>query len=186
MDNFYVRKHSGEEEGKTGDNGIGVSREPDKDVQNIETSGSDSSSVKGKNSVDQMENGDSAKLSKRGKGSRSAGVQEDDKVETTHAEEKQRRKRKRTIMNDEQIAMIEEALVDEPEMQRNAALIQSWADKLSSHVCQVLSFPSEQISCSSDIKELKKGIVLYSVLITFPGPFFFQGSEVTCSQLKNW
>lgn len=136
MDSFYIRsKQSGEEEGKTGDSGVGVSREPEKDIPNIDTSGSDSSSMKGKNQVDQMENGDSVKLSKRGRGSRSAGVQDDDKVETIQAEEKQRRKRKRTIMNDEQIAMIEEALVDEPEMQRNALMIQSWADKLSSHVC---------------------------------------------------
>ncbi|KAK4756077.1 hypothetical protein SAY87_009834 [Trapa incisa] len=146
LDYFYIRsKHSVEGEGKTGDSGVGVSREPGKDAQNIDTSGSDCSSMKGKNQVDQMENSDSVKLSKRGKGSRSVGVQEDDKVEMIQTEEKQRRKRKRTIMNDEQIAMIEEALVDEPEMQRNAAMIQSWADKLSSH-----------------------------------------GSEVTCSQLKNW
>ncbi|OWM87555.1 hypothetical protein CDL15_Pgr022667 [Punica granatum] len=139
LDNFYVRnKHSGEDEGKTGDSGVGVSREPDKDVQIIETSGSDSSSVKGKNSVDQMENGDSAKPGRR-KGSRLVGVQEDDKVESTQGEEKQRKKRKRTIMNEEQIAMIEEALVDEPEMQRNAALVQSWADKLSSYGSEVTS-----------------------------------------------
>ncbi|KAE8726873.1 Detected protein of confused Function [Hibiscus syriacus] len=81
----------------------------------------------------------------RHRGSTNADVGDDEKVEPVQTEEKNRRKRKRTIMNDEQVAIIERALLDEPEMQRNTALIQSWADKLSHH-----------------------------------------GSEVTCSQLRNW
>ncbi|XVF33860.1 hypothetical protein REPUB_Repub18cG0008300 [Reevesia pubescens] len=112
-------------------------KEIDRDVQNVETSGSDTSSTKGKNTID--------KLLERRRESSHAGVREDEKVETVQTEEKQRRKRKRTIMNDEQVTIIERALLDEPEMQRNAASIQSWADKLSHH-----------------------------------------GSEVTCSQLRNW
>lgn len=110
-------------------------KEIDRDVQNVETSGSDTSSTKGKNAVD--------KLAERQR--ENADVREDEKVETVQTEEKHRRKRKRTIMNDEQVTIMERALLDEPEMQRNTALIQSWADKLSHH-----------------------------------------GSEVTCSQLRNW
>jgi hypothetical protein len=39
-------------------------------------------------------------------------------------------------MNDHQITLMEKALLDEPEMQRNAAALQSWADKLSLNVCK--------------------------------------------------
>ncbi|XVF70907.1 hypothetical protein PTKIN_Ptkin11bG0200200 [Pterospermum kingtungense] len=112
-------------------------KEMDRDAQNVETSGSDTSSTKGKNSID--------KLVECLRESTHAGVRGDEKIETVQTEEKQRRKRKRTIMNDEQVAIVERALLDEPEMQRNTASIQSWADKL----CQY-------------------------------------GSEVTCSQLRNW
>ncbi|XWS27711.1 hypothetical protein CRYUN_Cryun25bG0004400 [Craigia yunnanensis] len=112
-------------------------KEIDRDVQNVETSGSDTSSTKGKNTID--------KFVERLRESTHTGVREDEKVETVQTEEKQRRKRKRTIMNDEQVAIIERALLDEPEMQRNTVSIQSWADKLCHH-----------------------------------------GSEVTCSQLRNW
>jgi hypothetical protein len=41
-------------------------------------------------------------------------------------------------MNDHQITLMEKALLDEPEMQRNAAALQSWADKLSLHVSKML------------------------------------------------
>lgn len=64
-----------------------------------------------------------------------AGVQDDEKVEGAPSEEKQRRKRKRTIMNDEQISIIEKALLEEPDMQRNAVSLQSWAEKLCHYVC---------------------------------------------------
>lgn len=60
---------------------------------------------------------------------------EDEKTEasTSNAQD-QRKKRKRNIMNDVQIKLIERALLDEPEMQRNAAALQSWADTLSNKV----------------------------------------------------
>ncbi|CBI32285.3 unnamed protein product, partial [Vitis vinifera] len=87
-------------------------RDGEKDVQNVETSGSDSSSTRGKNSTDQIDNSEFPKSNEHIKASG---------------------KRKRTIMNDTQMTLIEKALVDEPDMQRNAALIQSWADKLSFH-----------------------------------------------------
>ncbi|GAV79057.1 hypothetical protein CFOL_v3_22522 [Cephalotus follicularis] len=106
-------------------------------VQNVETSGSDTSSTRGKNSVDPMGNGEFPKLSEPMKESEVGGVQEDEKVENVQYEEKQPRKRKRTIMNDKQISLIERALLDEPDMQRNTASIHSWADKLSLHGSEV-------------------------------------------------
>ncbi|XP_022753023.1 nodulin homeobox-like isoform X3 [Durio zibethinus] len=69
-------------------------KEIDRDVQNVETSGSDTSSTKGKNAID--------KLVEHLRESTHAGVREDEKVETVQTEEKQPRKRKRTIMNDGQ------------------------------------------------------------------------------------
>lgn len=107
------------------------------DVQNVETSGSDTSSPRGKNAVHQMENGEFSKSNKHIKESGFGGNPEDEKVTMDQCEEKQRKKRKRTIMNDNQVMLIERALLDEPDMQRNATSIQSWADKLSLHVRQV-------------------------------------------------
>ncbi|XP_010914376.1 nodulin homeobox isoform X2 [Elaeis guineensis] len=60
-----------------------------------------------------------------------SGSQEDEKAESVQGEEKQPRKRKRNIMNEKQIFLIEKALLEEPEMQRNAPSLQSWAEKLS-------------------------------------------------------
>lgn len=109
-------------------------REIDGDAQNIETSGSDMSSTRGKNAIDQMDNGEFLKSSEYVKESGSGGDTEDKQVETIQCEEKQQRKRKRTLMNDRQMNMIERALLDEPDMQRNAASVQSWAHKISLHV----------------------------------------------------
>lgn len=53
------------------------------------------------------------------------------------SEEKHLRKRKRNIMNYMQITMIEQALQNEPDMQRKAASIQLWADKLSLHGSEI-------------------------------------------------
>ncbi|KAJ0758462.1 putative nodulin homeobox protein [Helianthus annuus] len=58
---------------------------------------------------------------------------------TVQSEEKQLRKRKRDIMNHMQITMIEQALQNEPDMQRKAASIQSWAEKLSLHGSEISS-----------------------------------------------
>lgn len=62
-------------------------------------------------------------------------------VSTTiqRSEEKQARKRKRNIMNHMQITMMEQALQNEPEMQRKAALVQSWAEKISAHGSEISS-----------------------------------------------
>lgn len=100
------------------------SRENEKDARNFETSGSDSSPTRGKTptDLDHM------------RGSSYDEAAEEDKVDATHSEEKQQRKRKRTIMNDKQISLIESALIEEPDMHRNAISLRSWADKLSTHV----------------------------------------------------
>ncbi|KAH0461354.1 hypothetical protein IEQ34_008929 [Dendrobium chrysotoxum] len=66
-----------------------------------------------------------------------AVFQEEEKAEGVHSEEKQPRKRKRNIMNERQISLIENALLGEPEMQRNAAMLQSWAEKLCSQGSEI-------------------------------------------------
>lgn len=112
-------------------------REIDRDVVNVESSGSDTSSTRVKNSIDQIYNGDFPKLNKHMKDTVLGGVKVDEKVDTIQTEEKQRRKRKRTIMNDKQVRIMERALLDEPDMQRNTTSIQSWAEKLSLHVSEM-------------------------------------------------
>ncbi|KAL9347808.1 hypothetical protein Peur_059174 [Populus x canadensis] len=114
-----------------------VLREIDRDAHTVETSGSDTSSTRGKTYAGQVVNGDLLKSSEHIKRNGCQGVCGGEKVESPHFEEKQPRKRKRTIMNDYQITLMEKALLDEPEMQRNAAALQSWADKLSLHGSEV-------------------------------------------------
>jgi hypothetical protein len=144
MDQFYIKSgHAGDDlmtqdrrEGKgiSSTTASGGLREIDRDVRNIETSGSDTSSTKGKNADDQMDNGEFLKSSEHIKESGFGGDREGKQVETIQCEEKQQRKRKRTLMNDKQMNMIEKALLDEPDMQRNSASVQSWAHKISLHV----------------------------------------------------
>ncbi|KAL5082466.1 hypothetical protein RYX36_010887 [Vicia faba] len=122
-----------ENKGISGKTASGGTRDTDKDAHKIETSGSDASSAKGKNVSVHMDKGELSKSNERLK---KVAVEnpEDEKFELA-----QRKKRKRTIMNEEQVLTIERALVDEPDMQRNAALLQSWADKLSSNGSEVTS-----------------------------------------------
>jgi hypothetical protein len=49
-------------------------------------------------------------------------------------DERQPKRRKRTLMNNEQIDELEKALVDEPEMHKNPVLLQIWSEKLSLQV----------------------------------------------------
>ncbi|KAM7278809.1 hypothetical protein ACFE04_005943 [Oxalis oulophora] len=101
----------------------GLRRDKCIDVQNAESSGSDTSSTRRK------EKSTSEQL-----------IKESENVEAgrgRETEEKLPRKRKRTIMNDKQVSLIEGALVDEPEMQRNTALIKIWADRLTLHGSEV-------------------------------------------------
>lgn len=108
--------------------------ERSKESDNLETSGSETSSNRGgKGLVDQAEDGDLARtFTKRLKVSASSReAKEDERAEASLLLEKQRTKRKRSIMSDDQMAMMEKALVDEPDMQRNSAWIRTWADKLS-------------------------------------------------------
>ncbi|WJX51971.1 hypothetical protein P8452_38124 [Trifolium repens] len=135
-------------------------RDTDKDAQNAESSGSDTSSAKGNNVLNHANNGDSKSMERLSK------VVVDETLEEEKVEHLQRRKRKRsimndktvelmesslldepenekaeplqkrkrrTIMNDKMVELMERALLDEPDMQRNAASLQSWADKLSEH-----------------------------------------------------
>ncbi|KAL4205525.1 hypothetical protein AMTRI_Chr01g137730 [Amborella trichopoda] len=85
-------------------------------------------------------NGEMPKLKERVKGSGCRGfVEEFEKLESVQSDDKHRRKRKRNIMNEKQIILIERALLDEPEMQRNASLLQSWTEKLSIHGSELTS-----------------------------------------------
>ncbi|EOA19928.1 hypothetical protein CARUB_v10000178mg [Capsella rubella] len=115
-------------------------KESDADASNLETSGSDTSSNRGKSLVDLVEDGDVVQnMSNLFKGSASRELKEDEKAETFLVFEKQRTKRKRSIMNDDQMVMIENALAVEPDMQRNSAWIQAWADRLSQHGSEVIT-----------------------------------------------
>ncbi|XP_058083057.1 nodulin homeobox isoform X5 [Magnolia sinica] len=118
----------------------GSLREIDKDMRKFERSGSDVSPMKGKNCFDQnLENGEFRNLAEHAKDSGFRDVQENERLEAGHNDERQPRKRKRNIMNEKQTALIERALLDEPEMQRNASSLQSWADKLSVHGSELTS-----------------------------------------------
>ncbi|XP_051141645.1 nodulin homeobox isoform X2 [Andrographis paniculata] len=105
-------------------------REVERDSRITETSGSDSSPTRGKNSIDRLD-------ADQVKGSGFDETLEDEKVDAINSDDRQQRKRKRTVMNDKQIALIESALVDEPDMHRNAVALRSWADKLSLHGAEV-------------------------------------------------
>ncbi|XP_039113974.1 nodulin homeobox isoform X2 [Dioscorea cayenensis subsp. rotundata] len=110
-------------------------RGTEKETQNPETNDMEVEFTKG----DPDRASDSGEVFKTADSAKEGNCQDDEKVESTHGEEKQPKKRKRNIMNDSQIMLIEKALLDEPEMQRNAALLQTWADKLSAHGSEVTS-----------------------------------------------
>lgn len=63
-----------------------------------------------------------------------SALQEDEKGESSMYDERQPKRRKRTLMNNEQIDELEKALVDEPEMHKNPVLLQNWSEKLSLQV----------------------------------------------------
>ncbi|MED6152757.1 hypothetical protein PIB30_095064 [Stylosanthes scabra] len=97
------------------------------DALNTDTSSSDTSSAKGKNASEHMYDGE---LSKLNEDFEKVAVEEDTEDEKL-ATVRRRRKRKRNLMNDKQVILIESALLDEPDLQRNAVSLQSWAEKLS-------------------------------------------------------
>ncbi|KAK7261438.1 hypothetical protein RIF29_27749 [Crotalaria pallida] len=130
--NDLNQKGQVEDKGLFSKNVSGGARDMDKDAQNIETSGSDASSAKGKNAVGHTDNGGLSKLNEHLKRVSVEGNLDDEKAETV-----QRRKRKRNIMNEDQVRQIEDALLNEPDMHRNPASLQFWADKLSSHGSEV-------------------------------------------------
>ncbi|KAJ1276605.1 hypothetical protein BS78_05G227600 [Paspalum vaginatum] len=69
--------------------------------------------------------------SKTPESTKESSLHEDEKGESSMYDERQPKRRKRTIMNSEQIDELEKALVDEPEMHKNAILLQNWSEKLS-------------------------------------------------------
>ncbi|KNA22502.1 hypothetical protein SOVF_033670 [Spinacia oleracea] len=113
--------------------------ETEKEFHHEETSGSDSSTTRGKNPTDQVGNGENTKPGEHFHRSIVGVVQQDGRVESVNHEEKQVRKRKRHIMNDKQISLIERGLQEEPDMHKNAASLQSWSDRLSLHGSEVTS-----------------------------------------------
>ncbi|KAL1542680.1 nodulin homeobox-like isoform X1 [Salvia divinorum] len=132
---FFDRKNSGMME-QDKSNGPSInSRDNEKDARTFDTSGSDSSPTRGKTHFDRM----SVDRIKRHSFDETAEEEkaEEEKIDPLHSEEKQQRKRKRTVMNDKQIALIESALIDEPDMHRNAPALRLWADKLSIHGAEV-------------------------------------------------
>ncbi|XP_072994721.1 nodulin homeobox isoform X1 [Typha latifolia] len=117
-------------------NASGSLRGTEKGIANFETTGVELSSSKMDIDLIIPPSGEDFNPAEQTKES---GFQEDEKAEAVQGEEKQPRKRKRNIMNERQINAIEKALLDEPEMQRNAALLQTWADKLSSQGSEITS-----------------------------------------------
>jgi len=102
----------------------------EKENQKLETKGAEQNAIKG--DIDPIS--DTGELCKAAEYAKESGFQDDEKVDGIQGEEKQPRKRKRNIMSERQINLIEKALLDEPDMQRNSASLQSWADTLSAQV----------------------------------------------------
>jgi hypothetical protein len=88
-------------------------RDTDKDAQKAETSGSDTSSAKGKNVLNHADNGESESMKRLGK------IVVDETPDDEKVQPLQKRKRKRTVVNDKLVELMESALLDEPDMQRN-------------------------------------------------------------------
>ncbi|CAH8301269.1 unnamed protein product [Eruca vesicaria subsp. sativa] len=86
---------------------------------NLETSGLDKSYKRGKSG----ELGQAVVVNKVFKGSGSGEVKKED--------EKQGKKRKRSIMSDGQMEKVEKAIAAEPDIRRNSAWIRTWAENLS-------------------------------------------------------
>lgn len=112
---------------------------------NDESSESDSSTTRGRNSAYQSDNNELPNTGGRFTASLSGNIG------TIRNEENRPRKRKRSVMNERQISMIEKALLDEPDMQRRAVSIQIWADKLCAYVSELkpaylLNFTSSEFT----------------------------------------
>ncbi|CAI9107975.1 OLC1v1007473C1 [Oldenlandia corymbosa var. corymbosa] len=106
------------------------SRDTEETEKNIDISGPGLSSTRGKEPIDDMVHDTPTKQG-------ALESQREEKMETVSNEENHPKKRKRTIMNDKQIVLVEMALKDEPDLHRNAAALQLWAEKLSSLGCEV-------------------------------------------------
>ncbi|KAK9757248.1 hypothetical protein RND81_01G151500 [Saponaria officinalis] len=107
------------------------------EVENGETSESELSSSRGNNLAGQIRNGATTKSTEHAYKGNIRGSHECEKVESQNCEEKQTKKRKRPIMNDTQACLFESAVKEEPDIHKNAALLQSWAVTLSCHGSEV-------------------------------------------------
>ncbi|KAH9314712.1 hypothetical protein KI387_023339, partial [Taxus chinensis] len=110
--------------------------EIDHNDKNLEIRNEDNSMVMGKGyfydqdalrEVEENQNHVDGEKEDEGAGSTAQAME---RVDTSIGEDKQPRKRKRNVMNEQQIVLIEAALRDEPEMQRNANLLQLWTERL--------------------------------------------------------
>ncbi|GAB2275101.1 hypothetical protein Dimus_009866 [Dionaea muscipula] len=134
--NAVTTQYSTQHKGKIVKGGYAALNGSEKDFRNIGTSRSDSSSNRAKNIAFFDDDGDpkSIRLARKRE---FPGVPDDEKVEGNSFEDKRPRKRKRTVMNDKQVSLIEKALLEEPDLQKNTASLQSWAEKLSLHGSEV-------------------------------------------------
>ncbi|XP_021715012.1 nodulin homeobox-like [Chenopodium quinoa] len=113
--------------------------ETKKEIHNEETSGSDSSTTRGQNPNDKVGDGENTMPNEHFQRSKVGGVQQDERVESVYGEERQVRKRKRHIMNDKQISLIERWLQDEPDIHKNIVSLNTCADRLSIYGSEVTS-----------------------------------------------
>uniref|UniRef100_A0A803MWU1 Nodulin homeobox homeobox-like domain-containing protein n=1 Tax=Chenopodium quinoa TaxID=63459 RepID=A0A803MWU1_CHEQI len=125
--------------------------ETEKEIYNVETSsGSDSSTTRGQNPNEKVGDDEYTSPNEHLHRNEGGGVQQDERVESVHGEESQVRKRKRNLMNNIQLSLIERVLQDEPDIHKNIASLQSWANILSSHTAlDSLESPMEDQTASA-------------------------------------
>lgn len=154
-------------------------RDTDKDAQKAETSGSDTSSAKGKNVLNHADNGESESMKRLGK------IVVDETPDDEKVQPLQKRKRKRTVVNDKLVELMESALLDEPDMQRNEP---------EDEKVEPLQKKKRKTIMNDKMVELMERALLdepemqrnAASLQSWAEKLSHHGSEVTPSQLKNW
>ncbi|KAL5055962.1 hypothetical protein RYX36_036644 [Vicia faba] len=148
-------------------------RDIDKDAQSAETSGSDISSAKGNNVLNHVDNGESKSMEHLRK------VVVDETPEDEKVEPLQRRKRKRTVVNDNMAELMESALLDEPEDEKNEPL-QRRKRKRTIMNDKMVELMERALL---DEPEMQRNA---ASLQSWADKLSHLGSEITPSQLKNW
>ncbi|CAJ2678764.1 unnamed protein product [Trifolium pratense] len=153
-------------------------RDMDKDAQNAESSGSDTSSAKGNNVLNNANNGESKSMERLSK------VVVDETLEDQKVKSLQRRKRKRTTMNDKTAELMESSLLDEPDMQQN---------ELENEKVGPLQKRKRRTIMNDKMVELMERALLdepdmqrNAASLQSWADKLSQHGEVTPSQLKNW